>query len=755
MPNQTVFPSGGARGDHPPRRVRGNALAGTGAAPRPGPRPGPKTAAAGLFKKRFLHGLAAAAAGLLAAWLLSLTGIVAAFEARTFDWRARLLAPTAASDRVRLILLDQASLDWGARENGLSWPWPREVYGVLLDFCRRGGAAAVAFDVLYTEPSTYGVADDAALAEAGRRFGRLVLPVFLGRETGQATRWPADVPADPLVVTGLAPWLAAFGPGQAPVYPRAAFPVPEVAAGAAILGNVSQDPDPDGVYRRVGLFGVFDGRPVPALSLAAALLADPGLAAAVSDAGLRLGRRDIPLDAAGRAIPHWREPAAFPAVSAAAVIQSELALREGGQPTLDPEMLRGRYVLFGFSAPGLLDMRPSPVAGVTSGVEIHAQALESLLTGDFLREASSGVGWLMAAGLALGAGLAVSLATGALAGAVVVVLAVPLPALVALAGYALGVWLPLALPEAAVAGALATAVLIGYATEGRQKRFIKTAFRQYLSPDVIEALIAHPERMTLGGELRELTIFFSDLQGFTGISEGLGPKELTALLNRYLTAMTDIILDEGGTVDKYEGDAIIAFWNAPLDQPDHAARGVRAALRCQDRLAELRPVFREMVGRDLYMRVGLNTGPAVVGNMGSNSRFDYTMLGDAVNLASRLEGINKQFGTFTMISKATRDAAGPDFAAREIACVAVVGRAEPVVVYEPLWPAAAAERAARHDAFAKALAAFTAGRFAEALSAFAALADADPAAASYMERCRRYLADPPADWRGVCVLTSK
>jgi adenylate cyclase len=692
----------------------------------------------------------------LAAWLLSLTGIVISFEARTFDWRARLLAPEeATSDAVRLILLDQASLDWGSKENGLSWPWPREVYSVILDFCRRGGAKAVAFDVLYTEPSTYGVADDTALAEAGKRLGNFVLPVFLGRETGQATRWPDDVPPDPLVIKGLEPWLAAMPAADAPVYPKAVFPVPEVAAGAKILGNVSQDPEFDGIYRRVGLFGVFDGRPVPSLSLAARLLADASVDVSVDGRTLRLGPVAVPLDDAGRAIPRWRNSSAFPAVSAAAVIQSELALREGGQPRLDPEMFRGRYVLFGFSAPGLLDLRPSPVAGVTSGVEIHAQALQSLLTGDFLRVIPHWSGWWLAGVLAVAAGLAVSLTAGALAGAGAIIVFLPLPLVLALAAYAMGLWLPLALPQVAVAGALAVAVLVGYATEGRQKRFIKSAFRQYLSPAVIEQLIAHPERMSLGGELRELTIFFSDLQGFTGISEKLGPRELTALLNRYLTAMTDIILEEGGTVDKYEGDAIIAFWNAPLDQPDHAARGVRTALRCQDRLAELRPVFRELVGQDLFMRVGLNTGRAVVGNMGSDSRFDYTMLGDAVNLASRLEGINKQFSTFTMMSKATRDAAGDAFAAREIARVAVVGRKEAVTVYEPLWPEVAREREQPHAAFAAALAVFTAGDFAAAKAAFAALADIDPAAASYVARCRRHLANPPADWRGVCVLTSK
>ncbi|MYL81613.1 CHASE2 domain-containing protein [Desulfovibrio aerotolerans] len=728
----------------------------TTAAATPASPAAPPDAHRDIFRKRLRHGLTAGLVGLAAAWLLSLTGITDAFEARSFDWRARLLAPkTSATDAVRLILLDQASLDWGAKENGLSWPWPREVYGFILDFCRRGGAAGVAFDVLYTEPSAYGVADDTALAEAGQRLDKLALAVFLGRETGEDTTWPAAMPAPSLAVAGLNPWLAGLPPDVAPVYPKAAFPVPEVAAGAKILGNVSQEPDPDGIYRRVSLFGVFDGRPVPSLSLAAFMLRHPGVSLDVAPGVLHLGKATIPLDPWGRVIPRWRASSAFPAVSAAAVIQSELALRDGGTPALDPEIFRDRFVLFGFSAPGLLDMRPSPVAGVTSGVEIHAQTLESLLSGDFVRDTLPRVDWVVTAVLALVSGLAVSLATGAMAGAACVILLVPLPGLLAVAAYALGLWLPLALPETAVAASLATAVLIGYATEGRQKRFIKTAFRQYLSPAVIEQLIANPDRMALGGELRELTIFFSDLQGFTSISEGLGPQELTAFLNTYLTAMTDIILEEGGTVDKYEGDAIIAFWNAPLDQPDHATRAVRTALRCQRKLAEMRPLFDTMVHREVIMRVGLNTGPAVVGNMGSNSRFDYTMLGDAVNLASRLEGINKQFGTQTMISQATRDAMGETIAARTLARVAVVGRAEPVVVSEPLWPEEAAERAEMLAVYAKALDAFIAGHFAKALELFCQIDKIDPAAASYVVRCRDCLAVPPVAWKGVCVMTSK
>ncbi|UCG79589.1 MAG: adenylate/guanylate cyclase domain-containing protein, partial [Desulfobacterales bacterium] len=250
-------------------------------------------------------------------------------------------------------------------------------------------------------------------------------------------------------------------------------------------------------------------------------------------------------------------------------------------------------------------------------------------------------------------------------------------------------------------------------------------------------------------------IFFSDLEGFTSISEGLAPEELTVLLNDYLSAMTNIIQEEGGTVDKYEGDAIIAFWNAPLEVPEHATKAVRAALRCQANLSKMRIGFKKRIGKDMFMRIGINTGPAVVGNLGSHTRFDYTMLGDAVNLAARLEGANKQFGTYTMISQSTRDLLQDALAVRELARVAVVGRKEPVTVYEPMF---AEEYEARKDAlsiFAKGLASFYKGDFSEALEIFSTIQNLDPAAAAYANKCQMLIGTQPENWLGVWVMTSK
>jgi len=707
-------------------------------------------------KSKLLLGLAAGIAGALFAFLLFFPGGLDRWEAKTWDWRVGMLAaPSPATPKVRLILLDQNSLDWAKDENGLSWPWPREVYGAIVQFCRRTGVRALAFDVLFTEPSKYGVADDQVFASAIRGFQHFVGTVFLSRTAGSETNWPAFVPAPALTIQGLDAWQAATGHGA---FPRATFPVPEIAAATGILANVHLDPDADGVYRRAALFEVFDGKVLPSLALASYLAAHPGTPLKIDPGRLIVGEREISLDATGNAILRFRGPSGtHKAYSAAAVIQSELRLQGGEKPVINHlEDFKDAYVLFGFSAPGLFDLRPTPVSGVYPGVEISATMLDNLLAHDFMQPVPAALVVVLTLLVSLLAGMATSRASGISRSVAVYAFFICLPVILSVIAYRMGFWLPLVVQEAAVVVTLIGAGLIYYTTEGRQKLFIKNAFKQYLSPDVIEQIIAHPERLKLGGERRMLSIFFSDLEGFTGISEGLDPEALTNLLNVYLSAMTDIIHEEGGTVDKYEGDAIIAFWNAPLLQPDHAVRCVRAALRCQARLAEMRPDFRKSIGKDLNMRIGINTGQAVVGNMGSSTRFDYTMIGDAVNLAARLEGINKQFGIYTMISETSMEQMAGAFPVREISRVAVVGRREPVAVYEPFLPDAIdALKQSTLERFSEALALFYQGEFDRAQAVFSTLAPEDAAARAYVLKCRELIEHSPSDWNGVWVITTK
>lgn len=752
-----------------------------------------------MSRKLFEGGVVGLGAAILAV-LLWTSGIFDLWEFATWNWRVAFFAsPGAQTAKIKLILLDQNSLSWGEKEKGWPWPWPREVYTTIIDFCTRSGARAVIFDLTFTESSFFGVDDDRALASAINRAPAVVIPFSVGKKIGDADAWPAEIPQRyPLRISNLDEWLAS-GSCRDAVVPKASFPIPEVCASSAIMGNVIQDPDSDGIFRRCYLFHLFDGRVVPSLSMAAFLAGKascppPSQSAAqnrekipapapdslkpptpspsdgtVSPGNptappqeikarsgcLQFAGKSIPTDSAGRVILRFRGPAGtFQAFSAAAVIESELRLREGIEPVIrDPEVFKDCYVILGTSAPAMLDNRPTPISRVSPGAEIHATMLDNLLSDDFLAEMPRWFSLLSALGLSVLSAILVVSSRTAWQSTLSAGVFLPLPVALGFLAYALGYWWPIVVHEAAVALSLLGGISINYAHEGRKRAFIKKAFKHYLSPAVIEKIKADPSRLKLGGERRELSIFFSDLQGFSSISERLDAPALTSLLNDYLSDMTDIILDEGGTLDKYEGDAIIAFWNAPSDQPDHALRACRAAIRCQRKLDERREELRRKAGELLYQRIGINTGTVVVGNMGSRKRFDYTVLGDAANLASRLEGANKVFGTFTMVSEETWSQTGGELPGREIGLLRVVGRKTPVRVYEVAGPSAAGDGSGSKD-FGSALALYYAGDLAGALDAFRKLPD-DPVSRVYSARCERLLREAGESWDVVWNLTEK
>ena len=709
------------------------------------------------LSNKFLRGSLAGIVGVMLTLIFWASGLIDAWEAKSWDWRVAVMArPGKATNDISLILLDQNSLDWAKEVNGLTWPWPREIYGAIINFCKRNGAKAVAFDVLFTDPSSYGVEDDAAFAGAVSDFGHVALATFLSNQSGNDTSWPAAVPLPNFQLTGLDQRQKNTA-GQVRRFTRSSMPVEELAKQAAVLCNVSLKPDPDGIFRRVDLLSTFDGKALPSLGLGVFLAANPGAALELSPSSLKVGDRKIPLDVNGDAILRYRGPSGTHRMfSAAAVLQSEIQIINGEQPNIkDPNAFKDKYVMFGFSAPGLYDLRPSPISGVYPGVEIYATLLDNFLSGDFMRRVPTAVTIAILFVLALICAVTVTYFSSVSASVIAIVVFISLPVLLSFGAYHQGFWLPLVVQETAIAATIGLVLVLNFATEGRQKRFIKNAFKHFLSPEVIEQLIVHPERLKLGGERRVLSIFFSDLQGFTSISEKLDPEALIELLNEYLTAMTDIIHEEGGTIDKYEGDAIIAFWNAPLEVSDHAVKAVRAALRCQARLAEMCPEFRERIGTDMYMRIGINTGSAVVGNLGSHTRFDYTVIGDSVNLAARLEGANKQFGTFTMISQSTYELIQKHFKARELARLTVVGRKEPVAVYEPLTPSDYELKREIFDTFKRGLELFYKGDIEQGEKVFAEIQAGDPAAAAYAEKCQTLSNTDLENWHGVWVMKTK
>ncbi|GAB1483122.1 adenylate/guanylate cyclase domain-containing protein [Treponema sp.] len=658
-----------------------------------------------------------------------------------------LAKPSPMTGSIKSVMLDQGSLDWGSSENGLSWPWPREVYAPIVSFLSRSGAKTLSFDVLYTEPSVYGVGDDESLGSAIAESGNFIAAAAPSRDSG-LDAWPQDLTEPKLRLVGTPP--------PELVFPKAVFPIPEISQPSAMLASVISTPDSDGVNRRLALFSIFDGRVIPSLALAAYCL-EKGITEILIEKGqLRLGSLTVPLDEKGRAIIRYRGPSqTHEAVNAAAVIQAELG--GSGVGPVDPTFFKDTRVFFGFTALGLFDLRPSPLGSAYPGMEIHTSVLDNLLSGDFIAPLPRSLEALLIALFALAAGIGLRLMRHAMSAALVFIGLTAAPIAVAWALYLAGYWAPLVAPLTAVLVSLLAALVLNYAGEGRQKRFIKGAFSQYLSPVVIDQLVQNPELLTLGGEKRRLSILFSDIRGFTSISEKLDPVALTGLLNDYLSEVTGIIYDHGGTIDKYEGDAVIAFWNAPLDLPNHAEQAVRAALIYQRRLAEIRPRLRATAGSDVYARIGINTGDVVIGNMGSVQRFNYTFLGDAGNLAARLEGINKQFGSFLMVSEATKTAAGEheDLCYRELSQVTVVGKKQPVRVFEPFFRDDYEQKRGLLESFDTALKLYYKGDFKQARDLFALIERDDAPASSYCRRLDELLQNPPSNWDGVWAVTEK
>jgi adenylate cyclase len=709
-----------------------------------------------LQNRRTLTGLTSGLAGALVAGLLVLSGMLLPWEASTWDMRVvRAFKAGEHTDNIRVVLLDQQSLDWARDQHQLTWPWMRESYGLMLNFFNRAEPKAIIFDWLYLDPSSYGPEDDKAFVAAISNSPSFVGAV-LSTDHGTA-QWPAKTGAPALAPEGLADWQKTKA-GRAASKTHVGFPIDGIREAASWLGDVTHQKaaGQDATVRRVSPLSIFDNQLIPSLGIAGLLAGAPQTSLRFDGNNLQFADHVIPLDSNAQTILRYRGPSqTHKTVNAAAIIESEMQLLSGVKPTLSPEAFRGKYIFFGPSAPGLEDLKPTPSGGVGPGVEMHATLLDNVLSDDLIRDTAPGINLLWSLALALLTGVLSINARRAWQSLLLFGGGVTIPYAIGVLAYEMGFWLPVVAPTIAVLTALLVGLASGYALEGRQRQFIKSAFDQYLSPQVIDKLIANPHSLQLGGELRELTLFFSDLKGFSTISEQLGPTKLTRLLNDYLSEMCDIILDEGGTIDKYEGDAIIAFWNAPLDVPDHAERAVRAALRCNRRLAELRPKFKEEVGHELYARIGLNTGQVVVGNMGSRQRFDYTFLGDAGNLAARLEGANKAFASWIMISGETMRRAGDGFSYRKLARITVVGRKQAIDVYEPSFSEDYEPRVEAMERFHQALSLFDEGRFAEALPTFEAIAAADPTAAIYRDRCATFVTTPPTDWDGTWHLDTK
>jgi adenylate cyclase len=538
---------------------------------------------------------------------------------------------------------------------------------------------------------------------------------------------------------------------------------PPIAKASPIAGHFNITPDEDGTVRWVPLVLKYRDHYFPPLTIQMlrqylkAARAPSTLLLDLDASGVlqvTLGPMEIPTDERGWMLINYLGPRnTLPYVSATDVFHRRLP--EG--------FLKDRLVILGATAAGIYDLRVTPFDSNMPGPEIHGMILENILSGSFVIRPKWVVVVDFAAVILFGLLISVVSAWSRALWSGLLGLAVVCATL----GFDYhlfmneGIWINVTTPLLTVAVAFVGITITKYLTEEKEKRFYRSAFGQYLSPKVIERIVENPDLLSLGGERKVLTACFTDLERFTVISEKMNPEQLVEFLNQYLTAMTEIILGHDGTVDKFEGDAIIAFYGAPLPLDDHPRRACLAAVKMQDQLAELRPRWAEQGLPELKMRVGVHTGPMVVGNMGSQKKMDYTIIGDSVNLTARLEGVNKFYRTSILVSEATWQAAGDGLIGREVDIVRVVGRAEPIRIFELVSLGAMTEEDWEEHAtrYAEGLKAYRAQRWDEAERAFgAALATKpeDGPSAVMIERCKAFRQSPPdAGWDGVFALGEK
>jgi adenylate cyclase len=695
---------------------------------------------------------------------------------RTFDLFLEKNAAPVQTDTVAIIDIDDASLE----EFG-QWPWPRTRLAELVSKLWKNGAAVVVFDVIFIEPdrtspselskdwkaefnanvTISGLASnhwnfDLIFAQA-LAAGPSVLGCFLN---GTAT------PLDELPSDEKSFYRGCFyekGFTERTWLPQAGSslqPLPELARSAAGIAFINTLPDPDNIIRSTPLVYAYGpGRIYPSLALEAirlyagarkvGIIYDPLGADGVRH--IQIFDGVIPTDAHGRLAVNYRSTR-FPYYSIRDVLQGNLS--EGA--------LRDKILFIGTSAAGLQDIRTTPIHTALPGVEIHATAVDNMLAGDILREPR----WMFFANLLaiLFGGFILTLLvvyTPALFSFLVMVVADV--AVVGMSWWFLHVKNLVVPPaETIVAwGAVFTGVIaVKYWQEERGRKQVRGMFGTMVSPNVLQYLEQNPGSFSLTGARAEATMFFSDVAGFTTISESLEPPELAELLNRYLSPMTDIIMARGGYVDKYEGDAIMAEWGVPFPAEDHAAQACYAALEQQAKLAELRDQLEKEFGHRLTVRMGINTGTVTAGNMGSEHRFQYTVMGDAVNQAARFESGSKPYGVGVMIGETTKEAVGDLFETRLLDLLVVKGKTKPIKVYELLARAGEmdADKARVVALYHEALELHWDRQFEEAIEKLdeALKIMEDPASKMLKKRILLYIKTPPEEgWSGAFVNTEK
>jgi adenylate cyclase len=631
-------------------------------------------------------------------------------ELISYDARLRLLMPGGIDERIVVVDIDEKSLAAEGR-----WPWRRDKIAALVDrLFDHYQAGIVGFDIVFAERDESSGLDVLRELAQGELKDDPRYRAALGRIEPRLEydRAFADRLGSGLVVLGyyFSNVISSDGKGRAsgllpaPVLPPGTFKgrnvgftrwvgyganLPELQQAARSGGHFNPWPDEDGITRRVPMLAEYDGAYYESLSLAVLRLGlgSPRVVPGFAEdtfwtrnypglEWLELGDVRIPIDSMVTALVPYRGPqGSYPYVSATEVLQAQVPV----------ELLKSKIILIGTTAPGLFDLRATPVDRAYPGVEIHANLIAGMIDGTIKQRPPYVLGaevvLLVLAGIVMAAVLPL---VNPFRATLVTVLV-----LISVFGTNVLVWTQADLVLPLASGMLMIALLFGlnmsygFFVESRAKRQITGLFGQYVPSELVDEMSQNPAAFTMEGDSREMSVLFTDVRGFTTIAEGLDPRQLSQLMNEFLTPLTRVIYRHRGTIDKYIGDCIMAFWGAPMVDPGHARNAVLAGLEMHRVLADLAPEFKSRGWPEIRIGVGINSGRMSVGNMGSEIRVAYTVMGDAVNLASRLEGLTKQFGIGLIVGETTR-AQAPEFVYRELDRVVVKGKDAPVTIHEPL-----------------------------------------------------------------------
>ena len=711
-------------------------------------------------------------------------------ELGALDLRMVSRGKVATGGETVIVTIDEKSLSELGR-----WPWPRTTIARLIDKLKANGAKVVGFDIVFAEPDEnsslktiaeitrevkqIGIKDkklsdmierkkaladtDAALARSIGRAKNITLGYFFHTSQKDIAHLSEKdiLQQDKGIANSRYQMIQSKTTPDDSTLIRAYAAVTNLmplSRAAENSGYFNAQPDSDGSIRWSPLVIKFGENYYASLSLSILLqyLDWPMLSLNMADfgvEGVKLGKILIPTDESGRMLINYMGPArTFPHYSVSDVFGNRLS----------PENFRNKIVIVGATATGIYDLRVTPFSAVYPGVEIHATVIDNILHQNFLQH-SAWTSFLDVCNIIL-FGFIMGIAVPRLRAVQGMLLALGLMVAFVIINTAIfsrfNTWLNMVYPVLTMATVYLGITVYRYVTEEREKKKIRGAFQYYLTASVINEMLKDPTKLKLGGDKKDLSVLFSDIRGFTTVSEKLTPEELVHLLNEYLTVMTDIVFKYDGLLDKYMGDAIMAVFGAPLDQPDHALRACRTALGMMAELGVLQKKWLAEGRPVLNIGIGINTGEMVVGNMGSQMRFDYTVMGDSVNLGSRLEGINKEYGTNIVISEFTQSSVKDALFCRELDSVRVKGKKLPVRIYELIGERASSQdKAAFVNLFEEGLAKYKQGLWDEAIAVFRRVLEirpGDPPSELYIKRCQMLKENPPeGEWDGVFTMTTK